>query len=248
MSWARRGKRIIRLVAVAGWVAAVPALALVVAPVSGQEVPKYLRGPAGAPLQAGGSAVEGLRKRFEAFLGGGAAEWRRAGSKQREDVFQAFLAWPNNPLEVQLTVRLTFPGGVGPTIGTLTIKNGEILVGGRKDVALFIRPEVHGLPGGLFAFHVHEHPDCGSAVKNGEHVPGLAAGSHLWLSGTGALSGKIFASHLGDLPDLKVDADGTARSLVVAARLSLADVAKRAFVIHASQDDTSDRLACAAFD
>jgi Cu/Zn superoxide dismutase len=35
---------------------------------------------------------------------------------------------------------------------------------------------------------------------------------------------------------------------VVAARLTLADVAGRAFIIHASQDDSSVRLACAAFD
>jgi len=78
-------------------------------------------------------------------------------------------------------------------------------------------------------------------------VPGLAAGTDLWLSGAGARSGTTFTSHLSDLPNLKVDADGVARTLVVAARITLADVARRSFIIHSSQDDNSDRLACATF-
>src|SRR5262249_42758987 len=100
----------------------------------------------------------------------------------------------------------------------------------------------------LYAFHVHENPACGPGMKDGESVPGLAAGNHLWLSGTGALSGTTFASHLGNLPNLTVAADGTAKTPVVAARLTLADVVRRACVIHASQDDNSPRLACTPFD
>ena len=38
------------------------------------------------------------------------------------------------------------------------------------------------------------------------------------------------------------------QEVIVAARLTLADVAGRSFVIHASQDDNSARLACAPFD
>jgi Cu-Zn family superoxide dismutase len=95
---------------------------------------------------------------------------------------------------------------------------------------------------------VHETANCGPALKDGKSVPGLASGSHLWLSGTGAMSGTTFTSHLGDLSDLKTDADGWARQPVVAARLTLADVVKRAFVIHVNRDDNAPRLACAAFD
>jgi Cu-Zn family superoxide dismutase len=95
---------------------------------------------------------------------------------------------------------------------------------------------------------VHEKADCSSALKDGKQVPGLAAGEHLWAKGTGALQGTTFTTHLGDLPDLEVGADGNAKTLMVAARLTLADVAGRSFMIHASQDDTSERLACAAFD
>jgi Cu-Zn family superoxide dismutase len=190
------------------------------------------------------SALEGLRRRFAEIVEG--RRWHGAGRKA--EMFEQFLAWPRNPFEVELTMRFTSRSGVGHAIGTLTVRNTEIMVAGRKEAGLLIRPSLRGLLPGLNAFHVHENPDCGSAMKDGESVPGLAAGSHLWLSGTGALSGTTFTSHLGDLPDLEVAADGTATKAIVAARLSLADVAGRSFMIHASQDDNSARLACAPFD
>jgi Cu/Zn superoxide dismutase len=56
--------------------------------------------------------------------------------------------------------------------------------------------------------------------------------------------GTTFTSHLGNLPHLEVDVDGTARTVVIAARLTLADVANRSIIIHASHDDFSPRLAC----
>jgi Cu-Zn family superoxide dismutase len=204
----------------------------------------------GAPpaAAAAGSALADLRRRFDAFLQRTTPAWARPGSTETAQMFQDFLTWPRNPLEVELTVRFTSLEGVGHQIGTLRVKNGEITVAGRKEPALFVTPALKGLPQGLYAFHVHENAACGSGEKDGESVPGLAAGGHLWLSGTGALSGTTFASHLGDLPDLEVAADGTANKPVVAARLTLADVAGRSFIIHASQDDSSVRLACAAFD
>jgi Cu-Zn family superoxide dismutase len=189
-------------------------------------------------------ALEGLRKLFAEIVEGR----RNAGAGRKAEMFEQFLAWPRNPFEVTLPVRFTSPSGVGYIIGTLGVKNTEIVVAGRKEAALFIRPNLRGLLPGLYAFHVHENADCGPAMKDGKSEPGLAAGSHLWLSGTGALAGTTFTSHLGDLPDLEVATDGTATKVIVAARLSLADVAGRSFMIHANQDDNSVRLACAPFD
>lgn len=190
------------------------------------------------------TALERLRRRFAEIVEGR----RTSGAQTRAEMFERFLAWPRNPFEAELAVRFTSPTGVGHMIGTLSVKNTEIMVAGRKEAALFMRPGISGLPVGLYAFHVHEHADCGPGMKDGQPVPGLAAGNHLWLSGTGALAGTTFTSHLGDLPDLEVAADGTATKVIVAARLTLADVAGRSFVIHASQDDDSVRLACAPFD
>lgn len=197
------------------------------------------------------SPLAAIRKGFDAFLAKRALTiGQKANTKsaltadQKAEIFRQFLTWPENPLEVDVTVRLTSANDVGEVIGTITVKNSEIVVGGRKEPALFLKPNLRGVRPAFYAFHVHENPDCGPALKDGVLVAGLAAGAHLWLSGTGELTGTTFTSHLGDLPDLEVDADGTATKVVVAARLTLADVANRAFIIHASQDDTSPRLAC----
>jgi superoxide dismutase, Cu-Zn family len=193
-----------------------------------------------------------IEKGFDAFLAkrGLTTDPRKSGTKgalsakQKAEMFRLFLTWPQNPLEVAVVVRLTSESGVGDAIGTIAVKNSEVLVAGRKEPALLLKPNLRGLPPGLYAFHVHENPNCGHGIKDGIPVPGLAAGAHLWLSGMGQLSGTTFTSHLGDLPNLEVNADGTATKMVVAARLSLADVANRALMIHASQDDNSARMAC----
>jgi superoxide dismutase, Cu-Zn family len=195
------------------------------------------------------SPLEAMHKGFDRFITrkGAVAKGKSPTAEQRAEMYRTFLTWPQNPLEVVAVVRFTSSSGVGDVVGTLTVRNSEILVAGRKEAALLIKPNLRGLRPGSFAFHVHENPNCGPATKDGEPVPGLAAGTHLWLSGTGALSGTTFSSHLGDLPKLQVEGDGTATKTVVAARLTLADVANRAFMIHASQDDNSARLACAPF-
>ena len=235
-----------------------PSLVLLVAacglsawPVSAQQAP---RGPQhehapsakAVPRQLDAGPLAGMRRRFDELFARTSPDWRKLSTKRKAEMFDDFLTWPRNPLEVELTVRLTSVSGAGQIIGTLTVKNGESMVADRKETALFIKPNLRGLRPGLYAFHVHENADCGPALKDGKLVPGLAAGNHLWLSGTGAFSGTTFSSHLGDLSNLAVDADGTAAKVVAVARLTLADVVKRAFVIHASQDDNSARLACAA--
>jgi Cu-Zn family superoxide dismutase len=201
------------------------------------------------PMLLDPSPLAAISKGFDAFLAkrGLSADQKKAGAlsaDQKAEMFRLFLTWPQNPLEVEVTMRLTSESGVGNAIGTIAVRNSEVLVAGRKEPALLLQPNLRGLRPGLYAFHVHENPNCEPALKDGIAVPGLGAGAHLWLSGTGQLSGTTFTSHLGDLPNLEVNADGTATKVVVAARLSLADVANRALMIHASQDDNSARMAC----
>jgi Cu-Zn family superoxide dismutase len=192
------------------------------------------------------SVLDALRERFDGLLARTNSGWGRyPGAKRRAEMFEEFLAWPRNPFRIEIPVTRTWTSGSGQLIGTITVGNSEIMVAGRKEVGLFIKPNLRGLAPGFYAFHVHENPACGPAIKDGEVVPGMAAGNHLLLSGTGAMSGTTFTSHLGDLPDLEVDADGAARKEIVVARLTLADVVNRSFIVHASQDDSSPRLACA---
>jgi Cu-Zn family superoxide dismutase len=193
------------------------------------------------------SPLAAIQQGFEAFFAKSAktkGDTNALTAEQKAETFRQFLTWPQNPLRVDVNVRMTSAQGMGELVGTLTVGNTEIVVAGRKEAGLLLKPNLKGLSPGLYAFHVHENANCGSAVKDGEAVPGLAAGSHLWLSGTGQMSGTVFTSHLGNLPHLEVDADGTASKPIVAARLTLADVANRSLMIHASQDDYSPRLAC----
>ena len=70
--------------------------------------------------------------------------------------------------------------------------------------------------------------------------PGLAAGGHYDPANTGKHLGPYAQGHLGDLPALYVDADGTATTPVLAPRLKLEDLAGRSIMIHAGGDNYSD--------
>jgi hypothetical protein len=107
------------------------------------------------------SPLDGLRDSFDEIFVHTLPAWKRPGPKQAAKMFDEFLAWPRNPFEAQLTVRFTSSNGVGPALGTLTVKNTEIMVAGRKEPALFIAPSLKGLERGLYAFHLHENPDAG---------------------------------------------------------------------------------------
>lgn len=165
-------------------------------------------------------------------------------AERREKLFQQFLKWPKNPIEIVVPMRFTDVVGPGKVIGTVTLSNTEIAAGSRQEAGLLIKPNIKGLKAGRYAFHVHQFPKCGPAKKDGKLVKGLGAGSHILLTGTGRFAGVRFGTHLGDLPDLVVDSKGIATTPTIAPRLSLWDVANRALIIHASEDDASDRMAC----
>ena len=191
------------------------------------------------------SALVEIRERFGDFLVKNTASIASGlTSEQKDQVFQEFLSWPQNRVEAKITVRWTSDNGVGKVIGTITAMNSETMVGGRKEPALLLKPDLKGLSPGPHAFHIHQKPECGAAEKDGKMVAGMGAGGHLWLSGTGQFSGTTFSSHLGDLPDLQVDADGTATKEIVVARLTLADTVNRTVMLHASDDAASPRMAC----
>jgi Cu-Zn family superoxide dismutase len=95
----------------------------------------------------------------------------------------------------------------------------------------------------MHGFHVHEHAQCGPADKDGKMTAGHAAGSHFDPGKTGKHLGPYGDGHLGDLPPLYVDANGTATLPVLAPRLKLADLKGRSLMIHAGGDNYSDQPA-----
>ena len=54
-------------------------------------------------------------------------------SEEWESMYQQFLSWPDNPIEAEIALRNTSVEGVGEKIGTLKMRNTEIIVGGRKE-------------------------------------------------------------------------------------------------------------------
>ncbi len=137
-----------------------------------------------------------------------------------------------NADEVVVTLNLLTESGVGAEIGTIKATD--------TPYGVVLTPSLTGLPPGLHGFHVHEHPNCAPAEKDGKMVAGLSAGGHLDPAGAGHHAGPYGDGHLGDLPALYVDADGSATLPVLAPRLKVSDLRGRSFMIHAGGDNYSD--------
>jgi len=154
------------------------------------------------------------------------------------------------PAEVSVKVHKIDDKGMGDLIGRVYFKDGP--------KGLIVSPRLKGLPPGDHGFHVHENRNCGpKAGADGKMVPGLAAGGHYDPDKTGKHEGPEGKGHLGDLPALKVAADGSTSGSMVAPRLKVSDLRGRSLVIHAGGDNYSDqpaplggggaRIACGLF-
>jgi len=150
-------------------------------------------------------------------------------------VLGVLAAVPAFAADVVVKMNLVNEQGLGKDIGTITISEGP--------KGLIFTPKLTDLTPGLHGFHVHQNPDCAAGMKDGKHVPGLAAGGHYDPAGTGKHEGHEGKGHLGDLPALTAGADGTATTAVVAPRLKLSDVKGRSIMIHAGGDNYSDQPA-----
>lgn len=131
--------------------------------------------------------------------------------------------------------------GIGASLGTISATDSS--------AGLVLTPRLKGLSPGEHGFHLHEKADCGPGEKDGKVAAGLAAGGHLDPKGTGKHLGPAGDGHLGDLPALTIDADGSSTKAATAARLKQGDLTGRALVIHAEADNYADkpggaRIAC----
>lgn len=130
-----------------------------------------------------------------------------------------------------VTVNAVSQQGVGQSIGMVYLADSP--------AGLVIRTNLSNLPAGERGFHIHENGSCAPAEKDGKVGAAIAAGGHL-NTNQAPNHGTPMSGHLGDLPALKVAADGTAKVTVVAPRLKLADVQGRAIMVHAGGDNYSD--------
>ena len=125
--------------------------------------------------------------------------------------------------------------GVGAGIGTIE------LAAAPKGGGVILTPMLKGLPPGEHGFHVHEFANCGAKEKDGKLSPGEMAGDHYDPQKTHKHEGPAGKGHMGDLPPLKVDAQGNATQAVTAPRLALKDLRRKALVIHEGGDNGSDQ-------
>lgn len=133
---------------------------------------------------------------------------------------------------IRSAIHRLSPNGVGRKIGYVTMYD--------TPDGLRFDPDVSSLPSGYHGFHIHEFGDIEPKVKDGKKIAGGMAGSHYDPEATGVHLGPYRNGHLGDLPKLRVDADGTARQSVVAPRLTLDEVKGLALIIHSGSDNYSD--------
>ena len=102
---------------------------------------------------------------------------------------------------------------------------------------LMLTPNLTGLvpyiPAGVHGFHIHTNSSCANM--------GMAAGGHLDPTNTKKHLGPYSTyGHLGDLPAVYVNADGTLLLPVVAPRLKVSDILGHSLMIHDGGDNYSD--------
>ncbi|HVE45085.1 MAG TPA: superoxide dismutase [Cu-Zn] SodC [Gammaproteobacteria bacterium] len=127
---------------------------------------------------------------------------------------------------ININMTLTNIDGTGISVGTIVIDE--------TPYGLLFTPHLHALIPGAHGFHIHQHPTC--------EKDGMEAGGHYDPKHTGKHLGPYNEhGHLGDLPILFVNADGTATLPVLAPRLhSLQEIQHRALIIHDGGDNYAD--------
>lgn len=114
------------------------------------------------------------------------------------------------------------------TVSAVDTKYGVMFTPQLTNLAPDLSPGVHG-------FHIHENPTCESA--------GMAAGGHLDPDKTRHHYGPYSNGHLGDLPALYINSNGSVITPVVAPRIKVADLLGHSLMIHNGGDNYSDKPA-----
>lgn len=134
--------------------------------------------------------------------------------------------------EVIVPVHLVNEKGVGEKIGSITVTESTH--------GVQFKPDLRDLPPGQHGFHVHENGSCEPAEKDGKINAAGAAGSHYDPHEAKKHGAPWGDGHLGDLPALTVNTNGTSTQPIVAPRLKLSEINNRALIIHAGSDNYSD--------
>ncbi|EFN7494337.1 superoxide dismutase [Cu-Zn] SodC [Escherichia coli] len=135
---------------------------------------------------------------------------------------------------INIPINMITDEGGGKNIGFVNIAESPY--------GLLFTPDLKELSPGMHGFHIHENASCAPGLMDGKKVAGLSAGGHFDPEKTGKHLGPYNADgHLGDLPPVYVNNDGTATAPVLAPRLkSIKDIRHHAIMIHKGGDNHSD--------
>ena len=137
--------------------------------------------------------------------------------------------------DIVVPMNLVDEKGVGVSVGQVTISESKY--------GLVFTPSLQGLSPGIHGFHLHQNASCEPKARDGKMMAAGAAGGHYDPAATSLHGTPWGDGHLGDLPPLYVEANGTANQAVLAPRLKLSDLQGRALMIHAGGDNHSDHPA-----
>lgn len=129
--------------------------------------------------------------------------------------------------DITVPLYTTVDQGMGTAVGEMVIHETKY--------GLLLTPHLHGLAAGIHGMHVHQNPSCADK--------GMAAGGHFDPNKTDNHSGAYADSgHLGDLPALTVNTDGSANLPVLAPRIKhISAITGHALMIHAGGDNYADQ-------
>jgi Cu-Zn family superoxide dismutase len=155
------------------------------------------------------------------------------GYTLRLAVLATAMAVPAMAADLTVTMHKATQEGTSDSIGTIVIASST--------AGATFKLDLHGLPPGPHGFHVHENGNCDQTLLNAIRIPAGAAGGHLDPDHTGKHEGPEGHGHFGDLPVLDVDANGTAKQILIASRIKdIAALKGHALMIHAGGDNYSD--------
>lgn len=164
-------------------------------------------------------------------------------------VFLALVLVGTAHAETTIQVHSVSSEGIGASIGRITVSESKH--------GLVLTPDLKELPPGEHGFHLHQNPSCEPGTKDGKMQAAISAGGHFDPKGAGNHGAPWGKGHLGDLPPLHVDQDGTATRPVLAPRLKMKQLPGHALMIHAGGDNFADqpaplggggaRIACGVF-
>ncbi|MCB5186736.1 superoxide dismutase family protein [Methylobacillus caricis] len=130
-------------------------------------------------------------------------------------------------------INLVSDQGVGESAGTIRIVENQY--------GLVFTASLKGLAPGLHGFHLHQNPSCDAKEKDGKKEAAGAAGGHFDPANSAQHGTPWGKGHLGDLPPLYVNSDGSASQPVLAPRLKVKDLTGHALIIHAGGDNHADQ-------